>query len=106
MATWEYIGRHQIQKDLVRITGRKDAPGRPFLLETTPHFLSLFGLADLDDLPDIGELRRAMEQQGLAIGDEDLSPDEPANEDGHGEDTPACEANLHTVQEQPGDSTE
>ncbi len=64
-----------IQKDLVRVAGRKDAPGRPFLLETTPHFLSLFGLKDLDDLPDIGELRRAMEQQGLAI-DDDPTPDD------------------------------
>lgn len=54
-----------IEKNLVRISGRKDAPGKPFLLEITPHFLSVFGLGNLSDLPDISELRRAMELQGL-----------------------------------------
>jgi segregation and condensation protein B len=54
-----------IEKNLVRISGRKDAPGRPFLLATTPYFLSVFGLTDLGELPDIGALRRAMEAQGL-----------------------------------------
>jgi segregation and condensation protein B len=42
-----------IERELVRIAGRKDAPGRPFLLETTPQFLSAFGLKDLSDLPSI-----------------------------------------------------
>lgn len=59
-----------IEKNLARVAGRRDAPGRPFLLETTPHFLSIFGLKDLDDLPDIGQLRRTMEQQGLLITDD------------------------------------
>lgn len=47
-----------LEKGLVRISGRKDAPGRPFLLETTAHFLSSFGLSDLSDLPrvDLPEL--------------------------------------------------
>jgi segregation and condensation protein B len=40
-----------LDKGLVRIVGRKDAPGRPFLLEVTAHFLSTFGLKDLADLP-------------------------------------------------------
>ncbi len=63
-----------IDKDLIRITGRKEAPGRPFLLETTPRFLSLFGLNDLADLPDISELRRKMEQQGILITNEAEEP--------------------------------
>ena len=42
-----------LEKGLVRIKGRKDAPGRPFLLETTAHFLSSFGLKDLSDLPKV-----------------------------------------------------
>lgn len=42
-----------LEKGLVRISGRKDAPGRPFLLETTAHFLSSFGLGDLSDLPRV-----------------------------------------------------
>ena len=42
-----------MEKGLVRIAGRKDAPGRPFLLMTTAHFLSAFGLGELADMPRI-----------------------------------------------------
>ncbi|HEY3064360.1 MAG TPA: SMC-Scp complex subunit ScpB [Methylomirabilota bacterium] len=46
-----------LERRLVRIGGRKDAPGRPFLYETTREFLVAFGLRDLDDLPRVdGEL--------------------------------------------------
>lgn len=48
---------------LVRVTGRKDAPGRPFLLETTAHFLSAFGLKDLSELPSLSALQAAMEKR-------------------------------------------
>lgn len=36
--------------DLVRVVGRKKAPGRPRLLGTTPSFLTLLGLNSLEDL--------------------------------------------------------
>ncbi len=46
-----------LERRLVRITGRKDAPGRPYLFETTREFLVAFGLRDLADLPKVeGEL--------------------------------------------------
>ena len=46
-----------LERRLVRIAGRKDAPGRPFLYETTREFLVAFGLRDLADLPRVeGEL--------------------------------------------------
>jgi segregation and condensation protein B len=44
-----------MEKRMVRIAGRKDAPGRPFLYETTREFLVAFGLRDLGELPQIGE---------------------------------------------------
>jgi len=40
-----------LERRLVRIAGRKDTPGRPFLYETTRDFLVAFGLRDLADLP-------------------------------------------------------
>jgi segregation and condensation protein B len=47
-----------LERRLIRIPGRKDAPGRPYLFETTREFLVAFGLRDLDDLPKVeGELR-------------------------------------------------
>jgi segregation and condensation protein B len=46
-----------LERRLVRIGGRKEAPGRPFLYETTREFLVAFGLRDLADLPKVeGEL--------------------------------------------------
>jgi segregation and condensation protein B len=46
-----------LERRLVRIAGRKEAPGRPFVYETTREFLVAFGLRDAGDLPRIeGEL--------------------------------------------------
>jgi segregation and condensation protein B len=46
-----------LERRLIRIAGRKEAPGRPFLYETTREFMVAFGLRDLGDLPKIeGEL--------------------------------------------------
>ena len=46
-----------LERRLIRIGGRKEAPGRPFLYETTREFLVAFGLRDLSDLPKVeGEL--------------------------------------------------
>jgi segregation and condensation protein B len=54
-----------LERRLVRIAGRKEAPGRPMLYATTPEFLEIFGLKDLDSLPDLKEFReieQAVEQ--------------------------------------------
>jgi segregation and condensation protein B len=40
-----------LERRMVRIAGRKDTPGRPFLYGTTREFLVAFGLRDLADLP-------------------------------------------------------
>ena len=42
-----------MEMQLVRIVGRSDLPGRPFLFGTTPAFLEHFGLKSLDDLEKI-----------------------------------------------------
>ena len=46
---------------LVRITGRKRAVGRPFTYGTTRQFLELFGLRDLDELPDPEEFEELLD---------------------------------------------
>lgn len=47
-----------LDRGLVRIAGRAEVPGRPLLYETTQFFMEHFGLKDLDELPNSGELRR------------------------------------------------
>ncbi|MDA0324293.1 MAG: SMC-Scp complex subunit ScpB [Verrucomicrobia bacterium] len=47
-----------VERGVIRISGRSDAPGRPILYSTTPLFLEHFGLRDLEELPNSEELRR------------------------------------------------
>lgn len=46
---------HLLSKGLVKIVGRKEVPGRPFLYGTTKEFLEYFGLKSLEDLPKLEE---------------------------------------------------
>jgi segregation and condensation protein B len=45
-----------LDKKLLHFAGRKEAPGRPWLYETSPHFLENFGLRTIADLPPLSEL--------------------------------------------------
>jgi len=46
-----------MERGLVKISGRAEIPGRPLLYETTEFFLDHFGLRNLDELPNVTELR-------------------------------------------------
>ncbi len=46
------------EKRLIKVIGRKEAPGRPFLYGTTREFLQYFGLKDLTELPTLKDLLR------------------------------------------------
>ena len=46
-----------LERDLITIVGKSDAPGRPMLYGTTQRFLEHFGLRSLDDVPRAAELR-------------------------------------------------
>lgn len=45
--------RQLMERDLVRIAGRSEELGRPFLYGTTKRFLQVFGLRHLDELPPV-----------------------------------------------------
>ena len=45
--------RQMMERDLVRIVGRSEELGRPYLYGTTKRFLQLFGLSNTDALPAI-----------------------------------------------------
>ncbi len=42
-----------LEYDLIKEVGRLDAPGKPLLFGTTEQFLRFFGIASLDNLPEI-----------------------------------------------------
>ena len=50
------ILRQLLEKGLVKIAGRSEELGRPYLYATTKEFLAQFGLGNLDDLPRAEEL--------------------------------------------------
>jgi segregation and condensation protein B len=47
-----------LDRDLIRIGGRAELPGRPLLYETTDLFFEHFGIRSLDELPNASELRK------------------------------------------------
>lgn len=51
-----------LDRDMVRVLGKKDEPGRPLLYGTTGHFLSFFGLKSLKDLPTLREFTELSEE--------------------------------------------
>jgi segregation and condensation protein B len=54
-----------LERDLIRIIGRQDLPGRPILYGTTKKFLEVFGLPNLEALPTLEEM------DSLGVGDEE-----------------------------------
>ncbi len=44
-----------LEKNLLKILGKKDVPGRPLMYGTSRQFLELFGLRSLEDLPTLKE---------------------------------------------------
>lgn len=49
----ETVIKTLLERKLIKILGRKQVPGRPFLFGTTDKFLEVFGLSSLNDLPVI-----------------------------------------------------
>ncbi|GAF71349.1 unnamed protein product, partial [marine sediment metagenome] len=56
-----------MERSLVRINGRKQIPGRPFLYSTTRQFLEFFGLQSLGGLPKLEEF-----EELTKVGEEDV----------------------------------
>ena len=49
-----------LERHVIKIVGRKNVVGRPFLYGTTKEFLIRFGLNDLGDLPKIEDMAEAL----------------------------------------------
>ena len=61
--------RQLMDRDLLKIVGRSEDLGRPFLYGTTRRFLQFFGLRHLDDLPRAAELRAPRTDDGRSAAD-------------------------------------
>jgi segregation and condensation protein B len=54
-----------LQKNLVKITGRKKSPGRPLIYRTSNKFLTYFGLNNIKDLPSEEEIIKILDEDRL-----------------------------------------
>jgi segregation and condensation protein B len=91
-----------LERGLIRIAGRKDAPGRPIVYATTPEFLEVFSLKDLASLPDLEEFRALQaiagtaENEGLAAADPAApGPDESAELQAHPRSAASDDSSEH-----------
>ncbi|MCP4715958.1 MAG: SMC-Scp complex subunit ScpB [Deltaproteobacteria bacterium] len=57
------VVKNLLERNILKIVGRKNIPGRPFLLGSTKRFLEMFGLEKLADLPSLKEFEDLDEAQ-------------------------------------------
>ena len=84
-----------LERDLVRILGKRDEPGRPLIYGTTSHFLEFFGLKSLKDLPTLREFTELSDESRADFEDElGESPEDAAQR--------AAEAEARAQEGEPG----
>ena len=75
-----------LDRKLVKIVGRKQVVGRPFMYGTTREFLDKFGLRDLSDLPKVEDMSEALgfdlptpvdEDDGVSLPFDSVPPESP-----------------------------
>ncbi len=77
-----WVLRTLLEKDLIKIMGRKEIPGRPIVYGTTRTFLELFGLNTLSDLPIPKEIQppptpeETPQEEILKVGVDEVIPKE------------------------------
>lgn len=57
-----YIVKKLLSKDLIKVCGKSDLPGKPNLYRTTREFLDFFGLSTINDLPEIVKIESYEEE--------------------------------------------
>jgi segregation and condensation protein B len=60
-----YSIKQLLEKELIAVAGRAEAPGRPLLYETTRLFLKHFGLRSVADLPKLREIDEILNDEDM-----------------------------------------
>jgi segregation and condensation protein B len=65
-----------MERRLVKVVGKKDVPGRPFLFATTREFLEVFSLGSLAELPSMRDIEEFLSAKtGTPVPEPSASPD-------------------------------
>lgn len=73
------VVRSLLERELVRIAGHREVPGRPILYATTKRFLEVLGLNALSDLPTLREMEELLAEHGEEVSEE-ADPGAPPTE--------------------------
>ncbi len=75
------IVRALLEKDLIRVMGRKNLPGRPLIYGTTKKFLEVFDLKDIESLPKLKEFNALGGQDETQSNQKEIPFQNESNED-------------------------
>ncbi len=89
----DQILRNLLALQLVKISGRSEVPGRPWLFATTTNFLEHFGLNSLSELPSHKDLKKFDDER------KELKKQEPGEEPVFYEDIPEQDAGPNEEEE-------
>jgi len=103
-----------MEKNFIKIVGKKEVPGRPFMYGTTEKFLEHFGLKELRDLPSIDEIRQMVDssvkkeeligaKKIVDVPQQDAATQESASESGASQDA-AQQEEIAPASETPADA--
>ena len=57
--------RKLLARNLIKESGRSEAPGRPILYEVTEEFMDTFKLISLDELPELPDFKSENSDENL-----------------------------------------
>lgn len=76
----EHVLENLLKRKLIKITGRKDGPGRPLIYATTMDFLNYFGLKELGDLPQLNTGKDEADSSGTDYGFNETDDNQPGED--------------------------
>lgn len=101
----DYAVQKLLEKHLIDMAGRADAPGRPMLYVTSPQFLHYFGIQELGDLPKLKEFEELAETQIEFYRQGAAAPSEQPYYESEEKDTAADPGILGEDSPQEGEGT-
>ena len=93
-----------LERDLVKILGKKDEPGRPIIYGTTATFLEFFGLKSLKDLPTLKEFTELSEDSRRTV-EKELGDVLDGSQPAEAVSLPATDDTHHDTLAPPGEAT-
>ena len=96
-----------MDRDLVKIVGKKDEPGKPLLYGSSETFLEVFNLRGLQDLPTLKDLRQIEEdlrREAQAVSGESIEVSEDFFEENAAEPTQSLKQQVQNLEREEAEA--